>query len=597
MNFLRQSFTIRGPQTVWRYADSLATSQKVILSFLAIIFINSFIDQDFLFGFDFAVQFQITLLATFFAWAYFTVVGFVIRYVFKTFSYFRVAAISILYATTEVVRFFVLFNFFDSDMLTRNLGLPFLIAGAFATGLLFLASLSIVFLDLKNYRTAYETRLSRLEMLEGSLSKVEETVRSTYVQFVSEVRKTLQRELNSALKLSSKRDDSASVFADELFRVSDEVVRPLSASFARSTATLPQAKYKEISARPPLKELVRLATTSAPFRPVELAIVTMLLSLSTLFAYESPIYLFFWSVFLVSVFGLNWLAMTFITPHMKSWNVVFRIIVITMIVAIPLTLYLGFVFIPSLDILDITPGVIVYLFFISAVVGWLVTISQGVAQGRDQILSQLTALENQLRWANVRAQCSLWLDQRKLALVLHNQVQGNLLASAMKLKKSIERGHKATPKTIAEVQQRILEPLNLENDSRPPKSLADVKTEINNTWAPLITLSIQCTPELVTRLERDPVAFEIVTEIMTEFQTNSLKYGSASHTHVEITEPGERVLAIRMSNNGKKMSAEPNSLGLGTQFFDSIALLHTTQNTKEGVQVYIEIPFLPEGSF
>jgi signal transduction histidine kinase len=592
MNTWQGTLGLSHSHSIWRFAGPMATSQKVILPVLGLLFLNSFVAGIFPEEETRSQQLGVLLVASLTAWLFFTLFGSLIRFTMKHLTAWRVIAVALVYALTELIRISTVFAFIDVQQMEGVYSEVFRVTGALSTGLLFFSAIATVFNDSAEYRAAFGERATRLSLAQAMLREAEANISQTRVQIITKVRRRLNRELNQALVMSKSMSAQAAVMAEELFRVSDEVVRPLSAELVTEVSSKADAPIRPVSARVPFHELIRCATTANPFRPLEITVVSALLSAPTLLLIKAPVLIVVWVLFIAAVFGLSALGQRVVAPRLPNMRIVWRIVLITVLTATPMPMFVAIALVPSVEELELTPTVIVYAFILGATIGWAIAVAEGLRSAHARILDELSELDRQLHWSSVRAQCQLWLDQKRLALTLHNTVQGNLLAAAMKLKGAVEAGPDATEAVVPEVQRLLTSSLQLNPGSSSRRTLSDVTAELNNTWAPLIELTVHCEPELAALLARDLVALEIVAEILTEFQTNSLKHGSATRSEVQVTQPSLNTVALRMHNNGSPITDDTAGIGLGSQFIDSVAIAHETANLPDGVEIRLEIPVL-----
>jgi len=592
MKITRGQQGLSGSNSIWRFAGSAATSQRVILPVLGLLFLNSFVAGLFPEEESRRQQLGVLLVASIAAWLFFTLIGLLIELTLKTLTITRVAAVSVMYALTELIRISTVFAFIDEQNTTSDYGLEFRVAGSLTTGLLFLGASATVFNDSADYRSTFAIRSNRLSLAEAALGQVEADIGQTRAQIVSKVRGTLNTELSRALLLSKSSGSTAGALADELFRVSDGVIRSLSNELLRVVSPEQAVEKKAVSAKVPIRELINFATRAEPFQPLQIAVVSALFTAPTLLLLNAPLLFTVWVFFITAVFALSAFGQRVFAPRLPEMPVALRILLITVLTAPPLAGYVSFAIVPSISGLVLTSELIGYTFILGAFIGWALAIAGGLRSAREQILEELSQLDRQLNWLNKRANCQLWLDQKRLALILHNTVQGNLLAAAMKLKKAMEAGPEATETAMLEVKRLLASSLELESGLSRSRTLAEITAELNNTWAPLIEINMHCQPELAALVSSDPVALEIVAEVMSEFVTNSLKHGRATLADAELTQSSQNLLALRLGNNGSPIIDDDVLVGLGGNFIDSVAIIHQRVSLPDGVEIKMQIPLL-----
>jgi len=593
MNTSRVGHGLSQPHSIWRFAGPLATSQKVVLPVLGLLFINAFVAGLFPEDEPRRQQLGVLLVASVTAWLFFTLIGLLIQLTLKRLTISRVIAVAMMYALTELIRISTVFAFIDEQQVTSAYGNEFRVAGSLATGLLFLAAAATVFNDSAAYRSTFATRANRVILAEAALGQAEANIAQTRLQTITRVRHILTTELSKALLMSKSKTSQAAALSGELFRVSDGVVRALSAELYNSVPAQSDVTTDAVTARVRFRDLIQSATGAQPFRPLQIGVVSALFTAPTLLLLDAPIFIAIWVLFIAAVFALSAFGQRFVAPRLPDMPMVLRIALITALTAPPLAGYIALAIVPSLGELSLTPTLVLYTLILGAFIGWAIAISEGLRVARERILDELTVLDHQRHWSNTRAQCQLWLDQKRLALTLHNTVQGNLLAAAMKLRRALEAGSEPTQKVASEVHELVKSSLQLEPGRSKRQTLRELTEELNNTWAALIKVTTHCDPKLATLLSKDAVALEIVAEVMSEFVMNSLKHGSATQADVEVTQPSHNIVALQLRNNGSPIIGDTGRVGLGSHFIDSVAITYETANLPDGFEISLQLPLSP----
>ena len=575
---------------MWRFAGVHATDQAVVLSVLALLFLNAFNTDLFGASVSLVERVEIVLLASFFAWLWFTVAGAVLNLVAKPLSEVRVTAVVIIYALTEVIRIFSVIALIGDSNSDAQYDLRFTLLGGATTGIVLCALVATGRTDFLQFREIYLQLATHARRLQAHVKSTASEVSVASNTLVDYVRRELDQALTAALRASALPAASSSAMADELFRISDEVVRPLSRELSRAVPEVRELAFDRKPPRTPVKALLNDITTAEPFQPIQLFIITVLLAAPTAFLFRSPLPAVLGAVSMGLVFGLSWLGRKYLTPRFTGWPLLLRALVMTVLFAIPMLTFGVTAVIPSVPGLELSPAVAAYAGLLGALLGWLVAFSAGLAAARERILQRVIESDEQLQWLNVRMQAQLWLDQKRFALTLHNDVQGTLLAAALKLRAAIEAGTDATAQAVPEVQRMVRGCIELQAPTVPSNDLRAVVAAVNQNWAPLIELKLEASDELIRDIESDPVAAEIVAELLREFQANSLKHGRASLSTVTLTGNGGRSLGIRMRNNGERTADRIQTAGLGSEFLSSVSLWHEVRDLEDGVEVNLELP-------
>ncbi|BAU98988.1 two-component histidine kinase [Aurantimicrobium minutum] len=270
-------------------------------------------------------------------------------------------------------------------------------------------------------------------------------------------------------------------------------------------------------------------------------------------------------------------------------NLIIRCVVITAVYAAPALFFAEVVLKHTTNQTGFTLETIFYGLVLGAVLGWLMASSAGMRTARLEMLDEIKQINQELTWQNARIQSELWLDQKSLALTLHNDVQATLLAAALKLKAALDRGEKTANNSLPEIRELISRSINFGEYHSRNTTLDAVIERINNNWAGLITMDVAVSPETLRAIENDFVGLGVLEDVLSEFQNNSLKHGAATKTTAQLTMPDTGILHVVLANNGTPLSKE-NSSGLGSAFINSVALEYSLETVQGGVQLILQLP-------
>ena len=232
---------------------------------------------------------------------------------------------------------------------------------------------------------------------------------------------------------------------------------------------------------------------------------------------------------------------------------------------------------------------ILYGSLLGFVLGWLIASSAGMRTARIEMLVEISRINDELAWQNARIQSELWLDQKSLALTLHNDVQATLLAAALKLKASIDASPDSATDALPEVKDLISRSINFGSTATRDFTLTSIIQRINDNWAGIITMRYTASSETLVQVENDSVAMGVLEDVLSEFQNNSLKHGRSTETTAIFSTPQPGILQVAMTNNGERLTAETQN-GLGSAFLKSVALDSKLENFTRGVKLTVWLP-------
>lgn len=572
-----------------RFAGPRATSQWVVLPILVFLSFNVTVVGFTQVTVDQLILLRVTFFALVSAWLYFTVLGTILNRIFARFGTGRNWAIGFLYATTELIRTCLIHLYSVSAGIPSTADWSFRITGGLTTGIVMFSIVSTALNDGASYTSAYRKLITQQLKLQATIAASQENLLRTRDQIVESARLQISQALFSTRDESEKINPSYSRIIDELFRVTEEIVRPLSHSLFDNPVGFVSPEQQMKPPKVPLKRFLSDSSTAAPFRPGTMILIASMLSFPSLFLVQSWFYALAWSLCLLFFYVFIAIAAKFITPVLIKIPYVVRLLLIAVIFIIPAVIFTFVVFFALFDGPELSWNVVLYGSILGLGVGALVASSQGMLASRARMLQEVSDINDELYWLNVRLQAELWLDQKNLALTLHNDVQATLLAAALKLKASWGEGKTSADTVMPEVKELIYRSINFATAAPDQRSLADAIARINDNWAGLITMKFTATAETQELVQSDPVTMGVLEDVLSEFQNNSLKHGQATETTAILTSPAAGVLQVAMSNNGHRIDTAVEG-GLGSHFLASVSLSYKLENFDRGVRLTVKLP-------
>ncbi|MDH6533075.1 signal transduction histidine kinase [Aurantimicrobium minutum] len=572
-----------------RFGGPRATSQWIVIPVLLFLSLNSGTAGIADTSASQLLLLQITATAFVGAWFYFTMLGLAINRLFPRLGTSRNWAVGILYATTEMLRAVALY------WLSVAVGLPtvadwlFRITGSLSTGIVLFGIVSTVLNDSASYASTYRELINQRLKLQAMINASQENLLRTRDQLIQNARAQISAALGAALSEVDKAAPSYSSIVDDLFHVTEDVVRPLSHDLFDNPMALVSGEDATKVPRVPLRTYLTDSSIASPFRPGVMVLISALLTTPSLLLVASWTYLLAWSVSLLIFYVFIRGAKKFIAPQLSRLPYLIRIVVIGIVFSIPAVIFTFVVFSGLSGGVVTGWSTVLYGTALGLALGILVSTSGGMRASRVRMLTEVSEINDQLYWLNVRLQSELWLDQKNLALTLHNDVQATLLAAALKLKASLSGGKISADAVMPEVKELISRSINFATAAPEQRSLADAISRINENWAGLIQMKYTAAEETLESLHNDLVTLGVLEDVLSEFQNNSLKHGQATETTVILTSPEVGVLQAAMSNNGHRLDTSAEG-GLGSHFLKSVSLSYKLENYSRGVRLVVKLP-------
>lgn len=583
---------VSNPHGFWRFAGVKATSQWVVLPIMGFLSLNVLLTAALSEPSEQIRVLSAALMGFAAAWLFFTLTSLIVNLVFSRFGIARIIAVLVMYGLTEYVRIRVVHEATQNTILLGANSELYTFVGAVMTGVVMCSIAATATFDSSLYKKDYSQLVQQQLALSSTVLSTEKSVEQTRSQLLNSTKELLTSSLESAFAKTRAKEKNYAQLVDELFRISDQVVRPLSQELIGVIREDIPAVAPLKPQRIPLRAALSNSNKFSSFNPVQMTLIIALITSPVLILNLQVSYFFSWIVGIVIIFVAHFLSKKFLTPLFPKVPLAFRGILNSLVHSLPVGV-MFIVVIPAADI-PATRGLGIFVFIYGALVGlilgWLIALSEGFRCARAEVLEQLSLTNKELLWVETRLQSELWLDQKRLALVVHNDVQATILAAGLSLKKAIQSGDEAVRKQLPTLRKLISSSLQLDHRDRAVVVIEDVVTQLNNTWGALITTSLSVESEATSLLVKDSLASEICAEVIREFVTNSLKHGQSTSVDVVISFDGENTLAMLLTNNGKPLSSDGSKPGLGTSFLDAVTLSYRLSDVSGGVELRTEIP-------
>lgn len=495
----------------------------------------------------------------------------------------RVFAVGAFYFLIEMARaLFVGISAFNLG-LSEEVEYLFRIVAGGLTGLTLFGASSIILNDTFSYRLETSQLIQIREQIAKSIADSKLGLSEQRLKIVAQINETVEKALQSVLTKSKISPEQANQLARELIRVSDEVVRPLSHSvYDQGISEKSELLTKPIKVR--LGRVLELVPTTKPFRFWPLLVLALLLGLpATLFSASNPGFASLsLGIILITAFITLRLFERIIAPRLKSAALFWQLLLVP-------AAYLIFSAVPSLlfvylDQADMTQilGLLLYTVTIAVVLGAAIAFYPALDRARQEVLQQLEELNASYSWHLARLGSQLRMEEKQLARKLHKDVQGALVASALKLQADLVKG-KSTLASIKKIRSQLLGALVELTEVEKPRPLKLFFKTLNQGWSPVFKISLTVEQALVERIEKDAVCLAAIQDLTGEFVTNAVKHGEATEGSVLITEVSQDILSIVFENNGKPFPAD-RTPGLGTRIALSQVISANFENTAQGVR-------------
>lgn len=350
----------------------------------------------------------------------------------------------------------------------------------------------------------------------------------------------------------------------------EDVIRPLSHQMADAAQDRPIAPARDIG-RITWTDVWRAASLGRPFRPVLVALLTLVASGPALVAYNQSLprglaYVAVAGLLVLLGLGLVDRLLTPRLPRMRPWvrgsAVIIGAIAGIGAAAVALALVIDATggqspFRLPLQMLALGPPVVV-----------AIAIGQGLRQQLMSADAQLVAENARLRYGRAMAQAAAWHEERAVSRALHGPVQSAVVSAAMRIESGDRDG-------AARLLAEALSHLDDDTHALPVSAALD---EVAEAWAGLCEVHVDMQQDVAARVDRDAPLASAVIDICTEACSNAVRHGRATRVDIEVRADRDTI-ALAIADDGAFTGDSPDP-GLGTAMLDDVAL--SWQREQEG---------------
>ena len=585
--------------TLWRsgivglIAGPRAFSQRIFIPVLAFLSLGGVASQVRVTPEQIVGWNDVTVFALVAAWLIGTIGGAIVNLMFRRIGSLRFVAVVVVYFIVEASRAVLLAWLASIRDLDPNPNWAHCVVSGGLTGIAVFGLVAFVLAETDSYRARVGDLVSAGRQLKDIVVATETDLEVRRVQLLETVRGAVSNAIRGVLTAGGS---SAREVANELVRVSEEVVRPLSLSLI--PADIPSSSADEgstlrVPGRVNFREVVNYATYVEPFRPEAVTVIATLLSLGSVLFYFpldgqlSVLLLLLW------VFGYLWLMRRFVQPRLEALSVSWRVVILV-------TVFSGVALVPSLILENSSalrdsarPELFFYIMVIAQVLMWLLATIAGVRSAREDVIHNLREANNFLSWQRARLAQYLWGHQNMVAVALHKDVQGTLMAAAMKLKLSRDAGMNDV-EAIDDIRSTVLEAADFVTTPLEAPLIHQSIHDLNQRWAGVFEVLFDFDDEtaaIVSRVDADSLARRITTDLLAEFVTNAVKHGSATNARVTLSTVRDGIVRLGATNNGRPMVENPVP-GLGARMMIAVTVNRGFENVDGGVRMWADIPVL-----
>ena len=100
-------------------------------------------------------------------------------------------------------------------------------------------------------------------------------------------------------------------------------------------------------------------------------------------------------------------------------------------------------------------------------------------------------------------------------------------------------------------------------------------------------MRIDCSPDLLARIDADPALRTTLVDVVAEAVTNAVRHGGAEAVAVRLAEAGDGRLALEVADDGR--AAERGTPGMGSQLLDEVSPDWSLELGADGARLRVEL--------
>lgn len=494
----------------------------------------------------------------------------------------------LVFAVTEVVRTTIVGLVLQLHYPLQVIS-PDRFLSASMTGIALLGTVSVVVNDREEYRRAYLKLSERQEELQAALGLLNRTVIDFLDDLQRAVRHTVDRALQPVID-SAQSGATVDSVVGAIVDVSESVVRPLSHEIQQ--ATEPEEVESRIAGRVPLpsfRRVLHFMSIEQPFQPAGISTVIALLFVSAaLFRLPFPEGVGLLIV-IVALGGLvHWLAQRLLLPPLRRWGTGVRVVTVSLIYSVPflLPVITGFL-IRGGGLSSERWAMLLYLLLIVQVISWALATVPALRRAREEALQDLENTTHSLAETRARVALRVRRERTRLASVLHGDIQGRLMATALQL--SQDPTSKGAQTLLEDLRESVLEHLDRSRGDLSVGFLQDIHDSISNLWEGLVEITWRIEEEASSVIDPHPDTREAIDQVLREAITNAVKHGQSQRVTVSLAIDDDGLVVVQVDDEGRGLSPR-RVAGSGERLFEAVTRDYQLTDTGSGTRLEARIP-------
>jgi|TARA_B100001093_G_scaffold12613_1_gene11720 hypothetical protein len=446
---------------------------------------------------------------------------------------------------------------------------------------------------LLTFSRTYHTSKHRLLVTVDQLTMSSEASEAEISHLDDQLLASVEHELRSNLA-----DDSRTVDAEALERLAQDVVRPASHAIAARTRMWtppePEAPRAQLRAIDALQETAH----GKPFMPVPTALVLLIVGAPSVVESVDPgwslLYGLLGFVIVLALLGAANRLLQKLPANMPDFWRLISVIGMAVLVSLLFTVVSSLVSHTTgrAVVDDVRTRVVLSLFM--AVILLLIAFAKGTYQQAGVVLGDLQEYEGRLRWRMARLRQVQWVEQQRLARLLHGPLQ-SILENGSRLLRSADDTQAGAVRS--DVWHQITTTIAPSYSPDTEHDWNERLDRIIDTWLNVIDVTIDSNEAVNAMIEADFVGRAICEEIASQAIANAVRHGDATQITLRWSVQSREVAFTSLDNGqgpgNDDSSNATNAPGLGTQFLADCTTQWSRTYRDDGTKVDARIPISP----
>ena len=424
---------------------------------------------------------------------------------------------------------------------------------------------------------------ARLLAQRQQLAELQQTMRQQIetqrAELVGRVRGILAPAISSVRQQLKNASDSTSVI-ETLTKTVDEVVRPLSHFIAATEQPVLSPASAKVRALVPAISPMHKIDASRLFLPQLSALLISITAFPAALALKPGFEGFAAGILhgLVALLVLQIFKALLDSVRLAIIHAAFLVVLAFVLVEVLVLALAQVIRIPFSQVE--TQNILLF----GMVFGVSLALGQGVQTAPGEAVAELKTVIASTELLVSRLRQEIWLNNRKMASVLHGPVQTALYAASIKISSAKE----VTPELVAEAESDITAALDkLDLSISEQEDFSEVINQIVSLWRGSCEISVFIAESASQALRLDTNAGACVVEVVQEGISNAIKHGRASNASVMISLTSRKTAEIRVRNDGEPLDVQQP--GFGSQLLDDICHSWSVKDDGRGVLLTAEI--------